>query len=160
MNWFWKVLELTYFIGEGIKYLNKIHTIPGKIFFIASAAVSALGLPPCRQSSNWNNVCLTGLEYDTLPLSTRVIFLTPQPYKHNNCEQVLQKFQKVRSIKPTNDVHKNSPNFHSVYRINQWYICSLICSFYYYFSKNLHSTNLYVRFIHLKKLFLPITSLV
>ena len=90
MNWFWKVFELTYLIGEVIKYYNKIHTIPGKIFFIASAAVSALGLPPCRQSSNWNNVCLTGLEYDTLPLSTRVMFLTPQPYKHNNCEHVFK----------------------------------------------------------------------
>lgn len=46
-----------------------------------AAAVSALGLPPPMLSAYSNRLCLTGLEYETLPLSMKVIFLTPQPMR-------------------------------------------------------------------------------
>ena len=59
-------------------------TTPGKIALRDSAAASALCFPPggFRQSLNTNNDCRTGLLYDILPLSTSVIFLTPQPWKY------------------------------------------------------------------------------
>jgi hypothetical protein len=43
------------------------HTTDGKIRRSASAAASAFGLPPDRQSPNSNNDCRTGFENDTRP---------------------------------------------------------------------------------------------
>lgn len=53
----------------------------GKICFSRAAAVCAFGLPPLTQSSNVNSVCRTGLENDTLPLSTKVMCRTPHPWR-------------------------------------------------------------------------------
>lgn len=62
-------------------------TIPGYTLFNASAAHSALGFPPSRQSANSNNGCLTGLEKETVEESRRVMFRTPQPYSGRKEEE-------------------------------------------------------------------------
>lgn len=68
--------SLAWFYAYDVRF---IRTTPGEIFFKRSAAASALGLPPLRQSSNSNKGCRTGFEKDTLPESTSVIFRIPQP---------------------------------------------------------------------------------
>lgn len=55
-------------------------TMAGKICRSRSAAHCAFGLPPSRQSSNWNRGCRTGFEYETRAESTKVMFRTPQPW--------------------------------------------------------------------------------
>lgn len=66
--------------GEGQEHeLGRPLTTPGKIFFKRSAAHCALGLPPCRQSSNSKSGWRTGFENDTRAESTKVIVRTPQP---------------------------------------------------------------------------------
>ena len=62
--------------GIGMDKVTPRASALGFICFIRAAAVSALGLP---QSSKLKRLCLTGLLYDTLPLSNIVMFLTPQP---------------------------------------------------------------------------------
>eukprot|EP00967_Tisochrysis_lutea_P025379 scaffold29290_cov31-Tisochrysis_lutea.AAC.1 len=52
---------------------------PGKIRFSASAAAGAFGVWPPMHSSWTKRDCRTGLEYETMPESTRVIQCTPQP---------------------------------------------------------------------------------
>src|SRR5689334_4802600 len=59
-------------------------TTPGYISFKASAARVAFFAPPSRQSLKSNSGCLTGFENDTDPLSTKVIFRTPQPFMINH----------------------------------------------------------------------------
>jgi hypothetical protein len=61
----------------------------GNIVFKASAAASALGLPPSKQSLNVNNDCRTGLEYETALLSTNVTFLIPHAYPSKMCFTIL-----------------------------------------------------------------------
>lgn len=51
-------------------------TTPGKICLRASAAAVAL-LAPDFASSKVKRVCRTGFEYDTVELSTKVIFWNP-----------------------------------------------------------------------------------
>jgi hypothetical protein len=65
--------------GIGIVITCPSATTPGKILFKAAAAAAAFGFPPSRQSAYSNNDCLTGFERATLPLSIKVIFLTPHP---------------------------------------------------------------------------------
>mmetsp|Transcript_4443 Transcript_4443/g.13485 ORF Transcript_4443/g.13485 Transcript_4443/m.13485 type:complete len:200 (-) Transcript_4443:829-1428(-) len=67
--------------GIGIESCTPSASASGKILFSDSAAASAFGLPPSRQSSNWKRDCLTGFENATLPESTKVIFLQPQPWR-------------------------------------------------------------------------------
>lgn len=54
----------------------------GKMSTRAAAAACALGLPPPRQSANWNKLCRTGLLYDTRAASTKVMWRTPQANRH------------------------------------------------------------------------------
>ena len=65
--------ELIGCAGMGTVRVNALVVTAGNIFFIASEAAVALSRPPFKQSSNVNNDCLTGLEYETFPLSTKVI---------------------------------------------------------------------------------------
>ena len=53
----------------------------GKMACSLAAAATAFGAPPSRQSSNSYRLWRTGLEYDTLELSTSVMPRTPQPNK-------------------------------------------------------------------------------
>ena len=49
----------------GTVNVNALETTAGNIFFIASEAAVDLSRPPFKQSSNVNNDCRTGLEYET-----------------------------------------------------------------------------------------------
>lgn len=73
--------------GIGIESCTPSASASGKILFSDSAAASAFGLPPSRQSSNWKRDCLTGFENATLPESTKVIFLQPQPWRERERER-------------------------------------------------------------------------
>jgi len=68
-------------------------TTPGKILFSLSAAQTALIFPPSRQSSNSKRGWRTGFEKDTRAESTKVMFLTPQPYT----KTLFKKFQRIQS---------------------------------------------------------------
>ena len=76
--------------GIGIESCTPSASASGKILFSDSAAASAFGLPPSRQSSNWKRDCLTGFENATLPESTKVIFLQPQPWRERERERKRQ----------------------------------------------------------------------
>jgi hypothetical protein len=67
-------------------FFPRLLTIVGWINFKCLAAASALGEPPSKESSNVYNGWRTGLENDTLPLSTNEIWRTPQPYFMNTCK--------------------------------------------------------------------------
>ena len=73
-----RVLPARRVSGGSYEEAARARTTPGKIFFKFSAAHSALGLPPSRQSSNVKSGWRTGFENDTRALSTKVIVRTPQ----------------------------------------------------------------------------------
>lgn len=56
-------------------------TTAGKICLRLFTAALAFISPPFKQSSSVYNDCLSGLDIATLPLSSRVIFLTPHAYR-------------------------------------------------------------------------------
>lgn len=56
----------------------KLITTAGNILLRLLTAAVALNSPPFRQSSKVYRDCLSGLDIATLPLSTNVIFRTPQ----------------------------------------------------------------------------------
>jgi hypothetical protein len=58
-------------------------TTPGKMRRKLSAAHSAFGFPPFVLSSKLKRVCRTGLENETVLLSTNVIVRTPHAWKRN-----------------------------------------------------------------------------
>ena len=57
--------ELIGCAGMGTVNVNELEVTAGNIFFIASEAAVDLSRPPFKQSSNVNNDCRTGLEYET-----------------------------------------------------------------------------------------------
>ena len=57
--------ELIGCAGMGTVNVNALEVTAGNIFFIASEAAVDLSRPPFKQSSNVNNDCRTGLEYET-----------------------------------------------------------------------------------------------
>ena len=57
--------ELIGCAGMGTVNINALEVTAGNIFFIASEAAVDLSRPPFKQSSNVNNDCRTGLEYET-----------------------------------------------------------------------------------------------
>ena len=73
---FYEGIAQTQLWARGAK---RIHTTPGNIFFKWSAAHSALGFPPWRQSSKSKRGCRTGFENETREESRSVMFRTPQP---------------------------------------------------------------------------------